>query len=341
MNLYHFISAFAALLAGAAIFVFCPRIRRFHGLMGFTFIFEGLAFLLDGMMPLFLLSAAMLLAVPAFYYPAVRALLREDGFRGKNLWMLQTAVVFSVIYIFLVHSAEKASILPALDKAAYALYLAEYLFIQVYCIINISGYKKTLENYYSNLEERTFAPVTAVLSLMGLRLAVIAVSVFIPVSTIPSWLPAAHAVVSVLFYSLAAFCVCRIRYTAEELGKMVQSQAEKMKKPIANDVIESRLEKLVGERFFLDSDINLIDIASRICVNSKYISEYLRFHYNETFLAYVNRLRIEFSAECLKNRDMSLEEIADRSGFSNVSTYYRNFTKIMGVPPSKYREKLQ
>ena len=341
MNPCQYISAFAALLAGAAIFVFCPRIRRFHGLMGFTFIFEGLVYLLDGILPLFLLSLAMLLAVPAFYYPAVRALLREDGINGKNLWMLQTAVVFSVVSIFLMNSEAGIRILPALDKAAYALYLAEYLFIQIYCSINISGYRRSLENYYSNLEERTFAPVTIVLSLMGLRLVIIAISVFIPVSVIPSWLPAVHAAVAVLFYALAAFCVCRIRYTAAELGKMALAQAEKMKEPVANDVIESRLGKLVGDKFFLDSNVNLIDIASRICVNSKYVSEYLRFHYKETFLAYVNRLRIEYSAECLKDRSLSLEEIADRSGFSNVSTYYRNFTKIMGVPPSKYRDSQQ
>lgn len=338
MNPYQYISAAAALLAGAAVFVFCPKVRRFHGLMGFTFVFEGLAAMLDGILPLFILSSAILLAVPAFYYPAVRALLREDEFSGRNLWMLQTAVVFSLTCIFLVPSATDPRVLPALDKAAYALYLAEYLFIQIYCTISIPKYRRSLENYYSNLEERTFAPVAAVLALMGLRLVAIAISVFIPAGAIPAWLPAAHTAVAVLFYAFAAFCVCRIRYTAEELGKMALAQAEKMREPVANDVIESRLEKLVGEKFFLDSGVNLLDIASRIRVNSKYVSEYLRFHYNETFLAYVNRLRIEFSAECLKEKSLSLEEIADRSGFSNVSTYYRNFTKIMGVPPSKYRE---
>lgn len=47
---------------------------------------------------------AALLAVPALYYPEVRALLREDAMNVKNLWMLQTAVVFSVVSIFLINS---------------------------------------------------------------------------------------------------------------------------------------------------------------------------------------------------------------------------------------------
>ena len=367
MNLWLYIPAFAAILAGASIFAVCPVLRRFHKFMGFTFLFEGLTSLLNlallyrtesFYLPVYLLYLVMLLVIPAFYYLAVLSLLREERIRSRNLWIFQTAVIFLAIYLPVVSGiltedreiffrmqqgypgfpTVGASVLIALDRTAYALYLAEYLFIQVFSIVNLSAYQKSLENYYSDLDAHTLIPVASILSLMGLRLVILGVSVFVPWSTMPSWLPVMQAVVSVLFYATAALSVCRVRYTAEELGKMTQQQAERMKAPVANDVIQSRIGKLVEEKFYLEQNVNLLDLATRIGVNSKYVSDYLRYHYGETFMSFVNRLRVEESKRLLQEENLSMEEISDMAGYSNVSTFYRNFTKVTGMSPSKFRE---
>ena len=367
MNFWLYIPAFAALLAGAYIFVACPFLRRFQKAMGFTLLFEGLTSLL-GMallyrtatffLPVYLLYLVMLLVTPAFYYLAVRPLLREERIHSRNLWIFQTAVIFLAIYLPVVlgtlpedrevffrlmqgHpeiASTGASVLLTLDRTAYALYLVEYLFIQFFSIIYVSNYLKSLENYYSDIDARTLIPVISILSLMGLRLIILGVSGFISRSVLPSWLPVMQAVVSVLFYAVAALSVCRVRNTAEELGKMTQQQAERMRTPVANDVIQSRLGKLVEEKFYLERNVNLLDLATRIGVNSKYVSDYLRYHYGETFLSFVNRLRVEESKRLLQKENLSMEEISDKAGYSNVSTFYRNFTKVTGMSPSKFRE---
>lgn len=367
MNLWLYIPAFAAILAGAYIFIACPALRRFHKAMGVTFLFEGLASLLSiallyksetFILPVYLLYLVMLLVTPAFYYLAVRPLLREERIHSRDLWLFQTAVIFLAIYLPLVSGilpgdreiffsmlrgyrvarTTGASVLITLDRTAYALYLAEYLFIQVLSTVNLSGYLKSLENYYSDLDRRTLVPVVSILSLMGLRLVILGVSGFIPLRIIPSWMPVMQAVVSVLFYAIAALCVCRVRYTAEELGKMAEQQAERMKVPVANDVIKSRLGKLVEEKFYLEQNVNLIDVATKIGVNSKYVSDCLRYQYGETFMSFVNRLRVEESEKLLLEKGLSMEEISERVGYSSVSTYYRNFTKVKGMSPSKFRE---
>ena len=335
--------------------------------MGFTFLFEGLTSLLNMSLlyraetfhlPVYLLYLAMLLVIPAFYYLAVQSLLREESIRSRNLWIFQTALIFLAIYLPVVSdilpedrgiffrilqgyqakTTVGASVLITLDRTAYALYLAEYLFIQVFSIVNLSGYLKSLENFYSDLDVRTLIPVASILSLMGLRLVILGVSVFVPWHIIPSWLSVMQAIVSVLFYAIAALCVCRVRYTAEELWKMTEQQAERMRTPVANDVIQSRLGKLEGEKFYLEQNVNLIDVATRIGVNSKYVSDYLRYHYGETFMSFVNRLRVEESKKLLQEGSLSMEEISDKAGYSNVSTFYRNFTKVTGMSPSKFRE---
>ena len=114
-----------------------------------------------------------------------------------------------------------------------------------------------------------------------------------------------------------------------------------MKTPVADEAIESRLRKLLDDKFFLEQDVNLIDLATRIGVNSKYVSDFLRYHYGETFMSYVNRLRVEESTDLLVKGSMTMEEISDRVGYSNVSTFYRNFTKVKGMSPSKFRESAE
>lgn len=370
MTFWLYIPSFAAMLAGAYIFVACPALRRFHKAMGFTFLFEGLVSLLSiallyrmeaFFLPVYVLYLAMLLVTPAFYYLAVRPLLREERIRSRNLWIFQTAVIFLAVYLPVVSGITPSdrevffrliqgrsesvstgvSVLLTLDRTAYALYLAEYLFIQVFSIVNLSAYLKSLENYYSDLNARTLIPVVSILSLMGLRLIILGVSGFISRSVLPSWLPVMQAVVSALFYAIAAMSVCRVRYTAEELGKMAQQQAERMRTPVANDVIQSRIGKLVEDKFYLEQNVNLIDLATRIGVNSKYVSDYLHYHYGETFMSFVNRLRVEESKRLLQKENLSMEEISDMAGYSNVSTFYRNFTKVTGMSPSKFRESAE
>lgn len=370
MSLWLFIPAFASLLTGAFVFIVCQPLRRFHKFMGFTFIFEGLVSLLNVALvtgsgicyfPLYLLYLGMLLAIPVFYYFAVQSLLRDKCFRGGNIWIFLVPLVFMATYIpvasclqsadrdaffrilwgLAVSPTEGTDVLLALDKTAYALYLAGYLFIQIYCIVNLPKYVSSLQNFYSDVEEKTYFPIITLLTLMGLRLVILAVFGFLYWETVPEWMPAVQAIVSVLFYGMAARCILKVKYTSEELVRMTESQAKKMAPPVAGDIIGARLQKLVDDKFFLDRDVNLIDVASMIGVNSKYVSEYLRYQYGETFMTYVNRLRVECSTEFLKNGSRSMEEIADMSGYANVSTFYRNFTKVKGMSPSKYRETSQ
>ena len=363
-----YIPGIAALAGGGAIFCLCKDLRRFHKFMGFTLIFEGLVLLLAGMLfsvldiyyaPLYILYAAMLLVSPFFYYYAMRIMLKENGIDGRDLWMLSTAVMFVVIYVpvvICIPAAERnaffdamrgidakastgAGVLMALDTTAYAIFAIEQIFIQVFCATGLFRYRKILADVYSNLEGKSIGQIRLILILMAMRLAVCIGICLIPANKAGSALIIIQAVILVLFYAVIAFYVCRIRYTAEELGRMLEKQSEKARIPIADDIIGSRLESLEKEKFFLDPDANLIDLSSKIQVNSKYVSGYLKYHFNETFLTYVNRLRIEYSTECLEGgKTSSMDEIAELSGFTNVSTFYRNFIKIKGVPPSKYRK---
>lgn len=53
---------------------------------------------------------------------------------------------------------------------------------------------------------------------------------------------------------------------------------------------------------------------------------------------YINQKRITRAQELLREQPkLSLQQVADRVGYGEISTFYRNFVQITGVPPSQYR----
>jgi two-component system response regulator YesN len=53
---------------------------------------------------------------------------------------------------------------------------------------------------------------------------------------------------------------------------------------------------------------------------------------------YLQQTRIEYAKELLLNTDQSVSEIANASGYSNLSYFSAIFKKITGTSPGEYRK---
>lgn len=362
------IPAVAALAGGACIFLFSKELHRFHKFMGFTFIFEGLLFLMAGFifspgtvlwLPTYLLYMVMLLAAPFFYYFATRFLLDERAVQNRDFWMLEIIAVFLLLFIPVlacVPTADKeafyallkgfpsdnstaVNVLLTFDTMAYVFFIVEMLFIQIFCIVHLSRYRKLLESYYSEVEGKSRS-VTVIIGVLAIRFAACLILALVPRVSSTIWFRIVESTVFPVCYGILVYYVCLQHHTAEELGRLLQKQTEKTQLPPANDIIAARMDKLIKDKFFLEPEVNLMDIADKIQVNSKYVAEYIKFHYGDTFLAFVNKLRIDHSIALMANKSIALADIAEQSGYVSVSTFYRNFTKIKGENPSNYRDRI-
>ena len=57
-----------------------------------------------------------------------------------------------------------------------------------------------------------------------------------------------------------------------------------------------------------------------------------------SFNEYVNRMRIEYAAMLIaQNPGKPLSEIAEQSGFSSSTSFYRNFKLYKGMGPKEYQ----
>ena len=61
-----------------------------------------------------------------------------------------------------------------------------------------------------------------------------------------------------------------------------------------------------------------------------------------SFNEYVNRMRIDYAALLLSQQpDRPLGEVAEQSGFTSSTSFYRNFRLYKGIGPKEYQNKLK
>ncbi|MBO5214078.1 MAG: helix-turn-helix transcriptional regulator [Clostridia bacterium] len=85
--------------------------------------------------------------------------------------------------------------------------------------------------------------------------------------------------------------------------------------------------------------ITLKDIAKASELSEKYFGEYFKNLTGETPVQYLNKYRIEQSAEALKEDEKSVTEIALECGFNDLSYFIKTFRRHYGISPGAYRKQ--
>lgn len=55
---------------------------------------------------------------------------------------------------------------------------------------------------------------------------------------------------------------------------------------------------------------------------------------------YVTNLRLELATKLLKKNNLSIEEVAERTGFANRNHFSKTFKAVLGIPPGKLQGKV-
>ncbi len=87
-----------------------------------------------------------------------------------------------------------------------------------------------------------------------------------------------------------------------------------------------------------DKKVNLTDVASELCLSPKYLSRIFKESTGLSFSDYKLRIKTQKAAECLKQTNYTVCEIADKFGYKNLESFIRLFKKNMGLTPTVYRQ---
>ena len=84
--------------------------------------------------------------------------------------------------------------------------------------------------------------------------------------------------------------------------------------------------------------ISVEKVAELTYYSKSHFMKFFKTYTGKGFTEYLNDYRLARAAEMLRATDLSLLEIAARSGFENLSYFNRMFKRKYGISPGKYRD---
>ena len=101
-----------------------------------------------------------------------------------------------------------------------------------------------------------------------------------------------------------------------------------------------RIEGMIAERY-LEPDFSIVEIAKSLQLSENYISVIFRQNIGNSIAATIEKVRMDKAGELVKETGIFIKEIAQRTGYLNLNTFYKAFKRYYGVTPSEYREMHQ
>lgn len=123
-------------------------------------------------------------------------------------------------------------------------------------------------------------------------------------------------------------------------AELQKYQRSALKTDTREQIIQ-QLDKLMNEEeLYADSQINIEDLAMKMSISSKHLSQAINEVHQRNFFNYINELRISKARMMLKEEDhlnLSIEGIAKVVGFQSKSSFYTAFKKSTGITPTEFR----
>jgi len=233
----------------------------------------------------------------------------------------------------------------------YALVVIQINYLLIYAWVSLNRYKEQLENFFYFPQEKSAEHNHAVfrgLTLTGLLM------VFILGSN--SFFYYEYQLIhnlslllwgGMLFY--VGYHISKTYYAVESFaGELAESDAKERNTAAPEgeeDTPEnkywntnrtkliSRLDEIMdNEKFFLQQNLRLDELARRMNSNRTYVSRLFKEEYDCGFSEYINRKRVEYAQELMRfNPILSQEQLAEKSGFNHPSSFSRAFKQYAGM----------
>ena len=120
-----------------------------------------------------------------------------------------------------------------------------------------------------------------------------------------------------------------------------ESTLEKVKESRDSDLYDRVCQIIEKHKCYLKSDYRIEDLSVMANSNKSAISSVINRFSGMNFNQFLNRYRVEFAIELIKN-DLSLKmwNVSDLAGFANTNTFNSAFKKHKGKTPTEIREEI-
>ncbi len=255
---------------------------------------------------------------------------------------------FISIYLYggshngLVGYAAKQAYVHDVCKALFALQVVPVFFLGRH---HLQEFDTIVRNAYADTERKTLGPLHWLLMIFAVCSLFSFIANLIGRQTFSDsyWL---LAIPSLLFSSVLfvlGYLGYRLQFTIADIEH--DEQLADIPQPKQEEVSDLRLrieQIMQSEKLFLQPNLKIVDLVQRLGSNRNYVYQAINREMGLSFSEYVNKLRIKYAAELLAQRpELKLSEIAEQSGFTSSTSFYRNFKLFCGMGPKEYQNKLK
>lgn len=125
-------------------------------------------------------------------------------------------------------------------------------------------------------------------------------------------------------------------YTFSFLGNRLLPDSDTPKQFHSIDFIKKYLDD-----HFTDHNFSLEDMSRELFYNKKYISYIFKKHFGIGIVEYLNTVRIQNACTMIAQGFTSVNDIADRCGYSDAQYFSKVFKSKMNILPSQYINNMQ
>jgi len=126
-----------------------------------------------------------------------------------------------------------------------------------------------------------------------------------------------------------------------ESGKYSGSSLTEAQKQEISDNLADLME---AHQFYLNHDLTINRVADELHISRTYLSQVINEKFSQSFVNYINGLRIREACHLLSedlNRLYTIEAISKQVGFNSTNVFNKAFKRSTGVTPSFYIKTLQ
>ena len=107
--------------------------------------------------------------------------------------------------------------------------------------------------------------------------------------------------------------------------------------PLQKKYLEKFLlvEDYINEHFA--EDLRLEDVAAMAGFSKYYFTRLFKQYRDTSFYKYLNQKRINYAKTLLPDPELTVLDVANRSGFSSPSAFWRMFRQLTGCTPAEFR----
>jgi len=113
---------------------------------------------------------------------------------------------------------------------------------------------------------------------------------------------------------------------------------------LAAQTLKARIELVMKQKeLFTNGALRLDDLVHEVKSTRHNVSMVVNKHFNESFFDFVNRYRVEYVKEKMRDpkyRNHTIIELAYESGFNNKVSFNKAFKRITGRTPSEFKKEI-